>query len=80
MSESVHGREIVALLAATPLGMNEATLFALIEQVYPADLFHTCKVKGMNKKQVLENMMQKGRIVELNGILTAETSCGCKNK
>ncbi|QFI37528.1 DUF2492 family protein [Moritella marina ATCC 15381] len=78
MSESVHGREVVALLAATPAGMSEVALLALITQAYPLNLFHTCKVKGMNKNQILVNMMTKGRIVESDGILTAQTSCGCK--
>ncbi|SQD77284.1 DUF2492 family protein [Moritella yayanosii] len=80
MSKSVHGREVVALLAAKVAGIDQAALLALIEQEYPLDLFHTCKVKGMDKNQILANMMAKGRIVELNGILTAQTSCGCKNK
>ena len=73
MSESVHGREVVALLAAKAAGMDQVTLLALIEQEYPLDL-------GMDKNQILTNMMTKGRIVELNGVLTAQTSCGCKNK
>jgi len=80
MSESVHGREVVALLAENTSGMNKIDLLVLIEQAFPANLFHTCKVKGMDKVEILANMMTKGRIVELNGILTAKTSCGCKNK
>ncbi|MFT7682040.1 MAG: putative metal-binding protein [Moritella dasanensis] len=79
MSESVHGREVVALLTAQPAGINESVLLALIEQTFPVGLFHTCKVKGMDKNQILANMMTKGRIVEQNGILTAQTSCGCKH-
>jgi len=80
MTESIHGREIVALLAAQPQGMKEAELLNLIGQQFPHDLFHTCKIKGMDKTQILTNMMMKGRIVEKNSLLVAETSCGCKNK
>jgi len=80
MTESIHGRDIVALLAAQSQGMKEAELLNLIGKQFPQDLFHTCKIKGMDKTQILANMMTKGRIVERNNVLVAETSCGCKNK
>ena len=80
MAESIHGREIVALLAAQPRGMKETELLNLIGKQFPQDLFHTCKIKGMDKTQILAKMMAKDRIVERNSVLVAETSCGCKNK
>lgn len=78
MSESVHGREIVALLASQPNGMQEAELLSLIEAQFRNDLFHTCKVKDMNKSQILASMITKGRIFEQGDVLVAKTSCGCK--
>ncbi|QUM76566.1 DUF2492 family protein [Moritella sp. 24] len=78
MSESVHGREIVALLAAQPEGLKEADLLSLIEQQFPNGLFHTCKVKDMNKAQILASMISKGRIIEQDGILVSKVGCGCK--
>lgn len=80
MSESIHGREVVALLAEAPQGLKQAALLALMEQQFPVGLFHTCKVKGMDNMQILANMMTKGRIVEQGDVLLAKTSCGCKNK
>lgn len=79
MSESVHGREIVALLASQPNGMQETELLSLIEQQFPTNLFHTCKIKDMNKEQVLANMVAKGRIFAQQGVLVAKAGCGCKH-
>jgi len=79
MSESVHGREIVALLATQPKGLKESELLKLIEQEFPNDLFHTCKVKDMNKSQILASMITKGRIFGQGGVLVAKASCGCKH-
>lgn len=79
MSKSVHGREIVALLAAQPTGMTEGALLSLMEQQFPEGLFHTCKVKGMDKAQILASMIAKGRISEQDSVLVAQASCGCKH-
>lgn len=79
MSESVHGREIVALLASQPNGMQEAELLNLIEQQFPVNLFHTCKIKDMNKEQILASMIAKGRIFAQQDVLVAQAGCGCKH-
>jgi probable metal-binding protein len=78
---SVHGHDLLALLAERPDGFTAEDLgSAILERFGSGVRFHTCSRQDMTSEEVLMLFFSKGRIAEkADGRLVLMSTCGCGN-
>jgi len=77
-ASSVHGHEIIDLIAAHPAGIQISELSALVESRYGKGAsFHTCSADGMDLPELLTFLDQRGK-ASINGdTVSPGTSPAC---
>ena len=77
-TENIHGHAVLDLLAETAL--TRVQLDAELTRRYGVDVrFCTCSVQGMTRDELVGFLLQKGKIVEANGLLTTDLSRVCNH-
>ncbi|USD65386.1 YecH family metal-binding protein [Vibrio sp. SCSIO 43136] len=63
MSDSVHGHDLMALIATSPLTLEQLKAQAA-QQFGPQARFHTCKMSDLSLEQLLEFLISRSKVVE----------------
>jgi probable metal-binding protein len=62
---SIHGHEVIALIAAANPPLTRATLAEQVRQHFGPDArFHTCSPGAMTLTELLSFLAQRGKLVE----------------
>lgn len=67
MSQNTHGHEVLELLAETPMSKEELRS-TLIEKFGSELMFRTCKFDAIAFDELFEFFVQRGKIVESDGV------------
>ncbi len=65
MSDTVHGHEVMQMLAESGQSYPKALLLEKIAEKFGADVrFHTCFADALTAEQLVDFLTQKGKFVE----------------
>ena len=80
MAESIHGRNVLKLVLESDRSWPRAELLETLAGKFGADSeFHTCSRSEMSAEQLLELFLGKGKLVEAEGGITADSSKMCSH-
>ena len=78
LHNNVHGHAVLELLVEKALSRGE--LDAELTRRFGAEVrFCTCSAEGMTREELLGMLIGKGKIVEVDGVLTADPARICKH-
>lgn len=78
MPERVHGHAVLEILLAAPSPMTRAALLQTTEEEFGADArYHTCSADDMTIEELLQFLLERRKITEADGYLTAHREEMC---
>jgi probable metal-binding protein len=76
----VHAHEVIDLIRqASPALTPEGVIRAVNERFGPAARFHTCSLQGMTVEQVVQFLLQRGKVVLHEGTLMVQEANVCRH-
>jgi probable metal-binding protein len=80
MAESIHGHDVLHLIADAKVPFTYASLIEEIQQRWGKDArFHTCSIEGMTAKELLNFLSNRGKINLEADMITTDTSKICEH-
>lgn len=79
-ASSVHGHEIIDLIASYPAGIRISELSALVDARYGKGvMFHTCSAEGMDLSELLTFLNLRGKASISDNIIFPGPSPACNH-
>ena len=58
-----HGHEILHMMEGNTYQNKESLVEAIVERFGPAETFHTCSVEGLDAKQIVDFLADRGKFM-----------------
>lgn len=76
--ESIHGHEVMQLIADSTEARSQAGWIAAIGEKFGADArFHTCSAENLSAPELLQFLAERGKFAEQAGGITLDASEIC---
>ena len=80
MKQDIHGHVVLNLLLEAPEPLSRLALEEKIETVFGSDVcFHTCSQHDLSLNELLEFLLSKRKVVEVESGLTANPDRMCNH-
>ncbi len=81
MNESVHGHEVMRMIAAAPEPYSRKQLSDAVETQFGQHArFHTCSAQGMTLDELLQFLSERAKLTEVNGLLNVPRESICDHE
>lgn len=71
LSANVHGHDVIALVEGASAPFTRATLTAEVVRLWgPEATFYTCSAEGLTAAQLLDFLLERGKLVDSGGELS----------
>lgn len=80
MAQSIHGHEVMRLIHEAKPALSRFALKAVVEKRFGRGAtFHVCEGGGMTLDELLLFLKQRGKVLEVNGVLRVDIGQVCDN-
>ncbi|MEH6453191.1 MAG: YecH family metal-binding protein [Psychromonas sp.] len=78
MNESIHGHQVMELMASSTESHTESELLAIIASTFGENArFHTCMDENLTSKNLIDFLTSKGKLVESDQGLSLALNNSC---